>query len=357
LQARPSSLLSKLSRYMPRGGFKRETSYRILVVIISLTFSAILAELVLRLFFADRVLFVQDEKNTVFRYDRELGWFPIENSVSTFTDSRTIQIQHNTMGFRDREHRAGTKPRLLFLGDSFVWGYDVEQHERFTDLLAERLPDWDIINVGVAGYSTDQEYLLLQKFLARFDPDIVFLVFCTDNDMLDDSSNGVFNGDYYKPYFEIIGETLLLKGIPVPKSMQYVYAEHRNLSRFYFLRATVRLYYKIFGEPILTTTDPTLKIIAQVRRFVEDRRAVFLVGLQKPQATLEGFLEDQAIPYVHLDNPHVYPKEAGSHWTPRGNAFVSDTLYEFLHQGKYLDRKRAHSGEEREGSVKRTSGR
>jgi len=218
------------------------------------------------------------------------------------------------MGFRDRkQHAAGTKPHLLFLGDSFVWGYDVEQHERFTDLLAERIPDWDTINVGVAGYGTDQEYLLLQKFFARFHPDVVFLVFCTDNDTVDNSSNQTAYGEYYKPYFESVGEMLLLKGIPVPKSMHYYFAEYRNLSKFYFRRATVRLYYKLFGVPGLFTTDPTLKIIARMRRFVEDGGAVFLVGLQKPQPTLEAFLEDQGIPYVHLDNPHVYPREAGSH--------------------------------------------
>lgn len=328
-----------------------------LLVIISLSFSALAGEVTLRLFFADRVPFVQDEKNTLFRYDRDLGWFPIENSVSTFTDSRTIHVRHNSMGFRDREHRAGTKPRLLFLGDSFVWGYDVEQHERFTDLLAERMPDWDIINAGVAGYGTDQEYLLLQRYFARFDPDIVFLVFCTDNDMLDNSSNRVFNGEYYKPYFESVGEILALRGVPVQKSMHYFFAEYRTLSRFHVLRAMTRLYYKMFGAPVLHTTDPTLKIIAQIRRFVEDRSAVFLVGLQKPQPIVEVFLEDQGIRYVHLDNPYVYPAEAGSHWTPRGNALVSDTLHEFLRQGKFLDRKRKHSGEELGGRARGTRGK
>src|ERR1700730_36302 len=62
----------------------------------------------------------------VHRYDPELGWLPIPNSVGTFAGSRTIGIQHNSLGLRDVEHERTDRPMVLFVGDSFVWGYDVE---------------------------------------------------------------------------------------------------------------------------------------------------------------------------------------------------------------------------------------
>ena len=79
--------------------------------------------------FRDRLALHEDERNLTYRYDPELGWFPIANSKKGFTGSRTIHIEHNSRGFRDVEHVVGAKPRIIFLGDSFVWGYDVEQSE------------------------------------------------------------------------------------------------------------------------------------------------------------------------------------------------------------------------------------
>jgi len=69
-----------------------------------------------------------DERSLAYRYDDQLGWFPKANDELTYTGSRKIHIAHNDRGFRDLDHDAQkTRPRLIFLGDSFVWGYDVEQ--------------------------------------------------------------------------------------------------------------------------------------------------------------------------------------------------------------------------------------
>src|SRR4051794_41776088 len=67
----------------------------------------------------------------VYNYDAELGWFPVPNSEVTFTGLRTVQVRHNNLGLRDIEHDASPRPTIAFIGDSFVWGYDAEQNERF----------------------------------------------------------------------------------------------------------------------------------------------------------------------------------------------------------------------------------
>jgi lysophospholipase L1-like esterase len=51
---------------------------------------------------------------------------------------------------------------IVFLGDSFVWGLDSEADERFTELLKAKLPDYKVL-VAVAGFGTDQEYLLPKR--------------------------------------------------------------------------------------------------------------------------------------------------------------------------------------------------
>ena len=105
---------------------------------------------------------------------------------------------------------ARDRPGILFLGDSYLWGYDVEAAERFTDKLQVRHPEWSIYNLGVSGYGTDQEYLLLNRYFDEYKPQVVFLLFCEETDHEDNRSNMRYGG-YYKPYCTITGNRLELK--------------------------------------------------------------------------------------------------------------------------------------------------
>src|SRR5436853_4270905 len=87
----------------------------------------------------------QSERTIAYRHDAELGWAPVPNSEFTVTAERPIHAKHNSLGLRDVELSASGKPRILFVGDSFVWGNDVEAGERFTDLLRKRISTHDIV--------------------------------------------------------------------------------------------------------------------------------------------------------------------------------------------------------------------
>jgi hypothetical protein len=275
-----------------------------------------------------------NEKSLLYRYDVQLGWFPVENTGRSFTGSRTIEVAHNSRGFRDPEHIIDARPRIVFLGDSFVWGYDVERQERFTEKLRAKLPDWAIYNLGVSGYGTDQEYLLLSQQYDFYNPTIVFLVFGSANDDLDNSYN-VRYGGYFKPYFIADGESLILKGVPVPKSDEYFLAQHNVLSRSYWFRLLTIGYFKCFGPPSLRLKDPTRAIITHMHKFVKARGAEFIVGLHDTDPELKNYLKDNNIPFVDISNSYTYPAN-GRHWTPEGHTLVSEKIYNFLMQGGYL---------------------
>ncbi len=125
----------------------------------------------------------------IYNYDAELGWFPVPNSDVTFTGIRTIKVRHNSLGLRDIEHDAASKPTIAFIGDSFVWGYDAEQNERFTEVLRAKMPEHRIVNAGVTAYGTDQEYLVLRRLWDRIKPNVVVLMVCIDNDRKENAVN------------------------------------------------------------------------------------------------------------------------------------------------------------------------
>jgi lysophospholipase L1-like esterase len=73
---------------------------------------------------------------------------------------------------------------VLVLGDSFTDGSQVDLDETFTARLQATLDDVAVLNAGVGGYSTVQELLLLEEWLARMVPDLVVVV-VYDNDFAD----------------------------------------------------------------------------------------------------------------------------------------------------------------------------
>ena len=105
-----------------------------------------------------------DERNLLYKHDEELGWFPQQGISRKFSGANTIQINHNSHGFRENEFPlVKYKKHLVFIGDSFAYGYDSEIEDRFSNLLSERLPNFKVFNLGVSGFSTDQEFLLLKN--------------------------------------------------------------------------------------------------------------------------------------------------------------------------------------------------
>jgi len=303
----------------------REISLQLLIVVVTL--AAI--ELLLR------VIDLRELRDgygrgyaVVHRHDPELGWFPIPNSAGEFVGSRTISIAHNSLGLRDIEHARTDRPTIALVGDSFVWGYDVEANERFTDLLRAELPAVEIVNVGVNGYGTDQEYLLLDRIWSALWPAVVVLNFTTSNDRDDNSSNMVSDG-YYKPYLAQTADgSWRFLGLPVPRSRQSYFTENPLVRNLWLARLAVTGYIHL-RHPQVAVPDPTERLVGMMRDMVESRGAKFLVGLQFGDAKLEAFLRAQEIRYTSFDGADSY-RVQGNHWTPKGHALVADRIKALL---------------------------
>jgi hypothetical protein len=295
----------------------------ILAVLLSLIVSFAFGELLFR-FVLYKYLETGDERNLVYRYDAELGWFPREAAEHYFERSQKIFIKNNILGFRDHEYGTKTKPRIAVLGDSFVWGYDVNSEDRFTEKLQERIPSWEVLNLGVSGYGTDQEYLLLKKYHDLLKPDVVILFICS-NDKEDASGNNRYGG-YFKPYFTFENSTLKLQGQPVPKSVRYYYLQHPIIFSSYLARAVVRaeqrLKYKFFKSEYL-------EIMRAMRSLVEGRGGKFFVVYWHNDRELKEFLEKERIDNLRLMDPESFPSY-GNHWTPKGHITVTNELLHFM---------------------------
>jgi len=136
------------------------------------------------------------------------------------------------------ERRAG-RSRVVLLGDSFTFGEDVEDEEAWASLLAARLPNSEILNLGVSGYGLDQILLLFEREGRRYHPDIVVLGF-----FWDDVRRTRFSFfSYAKPRFALEDGGVTLTNYPVPTPTE-VWRRHilgsRSLDLFSISRETWR---------------------------------------------------------------------------------------------------------------------
>jgi hypothetical protein len=279
------------------------------------------------------------ERSLSYRYDSELGWAPVPGSSASVTNARTIKAHHNSLGLRDEEFTLDAQPTIMFLGDSFVWGLDAEADERFTELLKPRIKGYKVLAAGVSGYGTDQEFLLLKKLWPKVKPAIVVLIFCTDNDRQDNSSNIRYEG-YQKLYFATASDgSLVLRGQPVPKSRLQAIKEDWWVRHSWLVRLANAVYLKL-RHPVLQVPDPTERLVDKIREFVEANGSKFLVGLQTNDAALVRHLEARAIPFITFDGAAIYPGEGvGGHWTPEGHKLVAERLLGLLSVDKVLGKK------------------
>lgn len=214
------------------------------------------------------------------RYDPALGWRPVPNYDRD-------DIRTNSLGIRaDREFSFERDPsiaRIVAVGDSYTWGEhtfseQIGNEQTYPAVLERLLPETEVLNLGVHGWGTDQQYLYLTSLGLRFKPDLVILGFYEH----DVERNGSSFFNYAKPRFLLEDEDLVLTGSPVP-SPDEVLAEPVRFPRFYlaaFVRKRVdRMLDQTKLRPIETRQAwrVTRAILEAARRDTEGAGACFLV--------------------------------------------------------------------------------
>ena len=179
--------------------------FRLTAVVLGLLVAAVVGEVAIRFTMPSR-LSRSDQEHTFFcRFDRQLGWAPLEN-ITAFHKfrGRSVLVHQNQYGLRGPDdmqlNKLAGKKRSLVFGDSYVCGFGVDQNQIF------RAPEVhgtneEIVNFGVSGYGSDQEYLLYQLMGTKFIADEVVVAFTPYNDVANNLAAKEYG--YLKPYFTL----------------------------------------------------------------------------------------------------------------------------------------------------------
>ena len=305
-------------------------------------------------------MYVSPERDRFWKYDSLLGWShePGQEGIFETPQFRTV-VRINEKGLRDRQRsyeRQNDSERILVLGDSFAWGYGVEESERFSQLLEEEL-GVEVINAGISGYSTDQELLWYKNEGIKYETDLVVLVMAGND--VGDNEQQLVSTIYHKPKFVIEEGQLILTNYPVPKTSpqgKIVYSLSQRSALAFFL---VQRYFDLLAlygktkidsdyvsSPVASINaerEPfklTIALIDEIRNIAESRQAKFMIVTTDQwwnypsEETYKDFvIALQGEGFVVLDvelmpgfDPDKMLIPDDGHWNQSGHAFVAEKI-------------------------------
>jgi len=154
--------------------------------------------------------------------DPQLGWSLRPDARGTVAGETRQCVHINSHGFRDIE-RGYDKPantfRIAVLGNSWTEALQVPLDKTYCSMLEHKLAEQscfpgkqiEALNLGVSGYSTAQELLLLREQVWKYHPDVVIVAFYSARDIANNMrqfNNAVDPGQ--SPYFIYRGQSLIL---------------------------------------------------------------------------------------------------------------------------------------------------
>ncbi len=247
-------------------------------VSLSLLLSLVAAEIILRLLHLPFQQKWPVSENAMARFDPELGWsyIPNQSVIQAFgSEGRKVAMYFDRGGHRVQKpgmEPESTVPTVLFMGDSYTFGHGLPYEETFVGRLASMSGfPFQVVDLGVQAYGTDQALLYLKREFKKFNTRVVVYSFIP----LHVDRNAIYDVRVFHPRTHFLGTKpqfaiqhdgkVYLKKSPV-KFEDLCYSR---------LWACVQIALARYGPK--PSTDLTRALVMEMKHCVESNGGVFFV--------------------------------------------------------------------------------
>ena len=315
--------------------------------------------------------------NDFWQYDNDTGYTLIPNKEGRYiSQDFSLDVEINSHGFRDIERdfdNSNHTYKILIIGDSFVEAMQVPLENSFSYILENKLKalgNYEVIPLGVSGYGTLQELLMLEKYGKKYNPDLIILMFFPVNDPYDNSfyleqdtkvpfyvNNTIIypkEPGKFKKFFKFIyGKSNLFRNVVISYRKILSGSDVVNNSRLYspYYEVYLENYNEKWEDAWHTTelllanfSDANSKLILfippskeQVYGFDKQEYYDYGLDLDKPTGKTLDICKNldltcydlkEAFLLYNLSNDTYYPHDR--HWNILGNEIAANYMYEKL---------------------------
>ena len=295
------------------------------------------------------------------KYDELLGWISKSNFTKKNLFGKGRDLKTNSQSFRNDKDFSTSVPegkiRIICSGDSFTFGYGVDNKHTWCEKLASFDKQFETVNLGQSGYGVDQSYLWYMRDGRNLEHNIHLFAFITD-DFYRIKSNEMRG--FKKPVLRIVnGKVTTIKSFQIPRDTYFfpVFFQHmRQSNQFKFYEIFKRIIRKISPEGKgeindNETREIALKIFETLQQINKEKDSTLvLVYLPtyaefiqsepmewrkwlKTNANKKGIFyidlydEFLKLPFTKVTTLFNFGDE---HYSEEGNRFVAEEIYKKL---------------------------
>jgi hypothetical protein len=283
----------------------------------------------------------------------------LDYSLTPNIEGRVIKQEFNTpfktnsKGMNDIEYsnKGINDYRILSLGDSFIWGmYGTELSETFSKILESNLNEesestnFQVMNSGVPGYGTDQEFLYLKHRTTELELDMVILSFTIGNDFYDNLQNGEYT---VNDHGQLIRQK---KDVPKLLKIRDFMLENSHSYRL-IEKGIITIFYKFIGRNVVgkvrnfdlslefSLVDPpkktldkmniTTNLLKEINDFTKSKNISLVLVMIPTASQVDNHLWNVYIKENKLDQTKYYYRKSQDFlikWAEHNNVMIIDLL-------------------------------
>jgi len=341
------TIIAFLKRYWINAFFsnqflsRKELIFTIIGFIISLSVTLAVIEISLRILDLPYQTSWEPHEYRRAQFDPEIGWTYIPNKSlkQRFVDGQP-EIPIYTDGNGSRVHAPGVRQdksvsTVLFIGCSFTFGFGVPYEETFVGRLGTNPEfNYQVVNLGVEAYGTDQALLLLKRHFGQYNTKAVVYTF------LGDHINRNHNYDrrlFFRKARFVGTKPLFIRDHSGNLHLKKKPVRYEDLHDFRILAFLKFMWTKWGPAP---SFDLTMALIKEMKTFVESQGATFVLVYWRDRdennilsSTVKGFTSN----LVDIGaNPPPGWSEWNSEWkipgdmhpSPQAHSRVANSIFE-----------------------------
>ncbi|GAB5450652.1 MAG: hypothetical protein Hals2KO_09800 [Halioglobus sp.] len=324
-----------------------------LSLVVALAVLVVAGELAVRGYLLAQAV-LNDHTVLLFAPDEKLGWRAAPNYrftgelLDAAGEPYHVRARTDERGFRAfGDPAVKDRAKLMFIGDSFTHARHVSDENTYFSVLGEQLSA-EVFALGVGGYGTLQQYLMLDSYLDEITPDAVIIQLCP-NDFINNSFQLEFNSarnnnHKRRPYFS---NGRISYRLPKPNPALWHFANEHSRLLYFLLTRLDRLrpapqpssedYINNRGRSFpafAQAVEVTGLLLAKIRERVPARVPIYAFVTSEADVFRE-LAEDNGIRFVP-EVPRALSRaraqgavlEAGdgAHWNNAGHRIVANAL-------------------------------